>query len=358
MLGESQRLQELVGAVRAAAEARTLAELGGDAFRSLAVALDASPALMFEMGTGTKAPAPTVLAGDHAPLFPRYVTDFLEDDLPHNPAAFRHQPIRAPMQSEVYRRTRVYRDFYRANGITDKLHMLVAGDGSFEPGAVAVSLTRMGRQSDFSTGDVELARLAYPAFEASARRALRWGGGDAFLAALVDHAAPRPIVAVDSAGRLLWLSSRAERILEPVLGRRRALPERLVDAARRLGRFVTARDAEPAQPPVFRVAMPVETAARAAELSIARTAAGEAFVVIELEEDASPPQAAILRRRFGLTRAEADVLALLAVGLSNLELAHRLHVSLDTIKRHLYHVFRKLNVSSRVQAALRARNLL
>jgi DNA-binding CsgD family transcriptional regulator len=181
------------------------------------------------------------VAGEHAPLFSRYVTDFLEDDLPHNPAAFRHQPIRAPMQSEVYRRSRVYRDFYRANGITDKLHMLVAGNGSFEPGAVAVSLTRMGRQSDFTSGDVDLARLVYPAFEASARRAIRWG---------------------------------------------------------------------------------------------------------------------ILRRRFGLTRAEADVLALLAVGLSNIELARRLHVSLDTIKRHLYHVFRKLNVSSRVQAALRARNLL
>jgi DNA-binding CsgD family transcriptional regulator len=343
--------------MRAAAEAQSIEQLGSEAFRDLAVALDAAPALMFEVRAGQSGPAPRALAGEHAPLFPEYLGSFMADDLPHNPAAFRDQPIRTPMQSEAYRRTRVYRDFYRANGIKDKLHMLVAGNCSFDPGAVAVSFIRIPRQPDFLARDLELARLAYPAFEACARRATQPSASEGILEALVHRAAPRALVALDKAGRVLWLSPRAEAVFQS--GGRRVLPERLVGAARRLGTFVTEHEPDLERPPVFRVDVPMDHGRpRTAALSIARTSAGERFVVVELEETGSPPDAAALRERFGLTRAESAILALLASGLSNREIAGRLYICLDTVKRHVYHIFGKLDVSSRVQAALRVRREL
>lgn len=61
-----------------------------------------------------------------------------------------------------------------------------------------------------------------------------------------------------------------------------------------------------------------------------------------------------------LTAREQEVLALVSVGLSTAEVAHRLVVTQKTVRRHLEGVFRKLGVTSRAAAvhAARARGLL
>ncbi len=53
-----------------------------------------------------------------------------------------------------------------------------------------------------------------------------------------------------------------------------------------------------------------------------------------------------------LTEQEVRVLRLLAQGLTNHEIAERLHISLNTVKTHLKHIFAKLGVSDRTQAAV------
>ncbi|MCC6178856.1 MAG: helix-turn-helix transcriptional regulator [Chloroflexi bacterium] len=58
-----------------------------------------------------------------------------------------------------------------------------------------------------------------------------------------------------------------------------------------------------------------------------------------------------------LTEREAEVLLLLAEGRSNREIAARLVVTLDTVKKHLTHIFGKLDAASRTQAVARAREL-
>ena len=58
--------------------------------------------------------------------------------------------------------------------------------------------------------------------------------------------------------------------------------------------------------------------------------------------------------RESLSAREREVLALLAEGASNKELARRLDVAESTIKIHIQHILRKLNLSSRVQAAVYA----
>ncbi|SEG05839.1 two component transcriptional regulator, LuxR family [Actinacidiphila yanglinensis] len=52
----------------------------------------------------------------------------------------------------------------------------------------------------------------------------------------------------------------------------------------------------------------------------------------------------------GLTIREAEVLALVAEGLSNTEIAGRLHVSMATVKTHINNLFAKTGVRDRAQA--------
>ncbi|MGN6426093.1 MAG: response regulator transcription factor [Leifsonia sp.] len=66
---------------------------------------------------------------------------------------------------------------------------------------------------------------------------------------------------------------------------------------------------------------------------------------------AAPDAAASLIARFpGLTRREAEVLALVAEGLSNGEIASSLYVSVATVKTHINAIFAKLAVRDRAQA--------
>jgi LuxR family transcriptional regulator, maltose regulon positive regulatory protein len=58
-----------------------------------------------------------------------------------------------------------------------------------------------------------------------------------------------------------------------------------------------------------------------------------------------------------LTRREVEVLRLISAGAANKEIAEELVLSIHTVKRHVAHVLRKLDVSSRTQAAARAREL-
>jgi DNA-binding CsgD family transcriptional regulator len=59
----------------------------------------------------------------------------------------------------------------------------------------------------------------------------------------------------------------------------------------------------------------------------------------------------------GLTTREAEVLRLLAEGLTNREIAERLFISQKTVSAHLAHIFGKLDVHTRTEAAGRARVL-
>jgi LuxR family transcriptional regulator of csgAB operon len=53
-----------------------------------------------------------------------------------------------------------------------------------------------------------------------------------------------------------------------------------------------------------------------------------------------------------LSERQIEILALVAVGATNDEIADRLCISPHTVKTHLYRIFKKINVPNRVQAAL------
>ena len=94
--------------------------------------------------------------------------------------------------------------------------------------------------------------------------------------------------------------------------------------------------------------------------AIRAVAAGEAIF--------SPTIAARLMEYFSATRAsphaaafpelterEREILALIARGRSNAEIAEELTLSLKTVRNHASNIFNKLQVADRTQAALRAR---
>ncbi len=77
---------------------------------------------------------------------------------------------------------------------------------------------------------------------------------------------------------------------------------------------------------------------------------------------APAPAAAFVRndaalKALGVTDREYEVLALLAEGLANKEIARRLGVSPNTVKTHVARLYEKLEAERRLQAVRKARDL-
>ena len=70
--------------------------------------------------------------------------------------------------------------------------------------------------------------------------------------------------------------------------------------------------------------------------------------------DVPPTSARLSPLAEALTEREREVLRLLFEGASNREIARRLVVSVNTVKRHVYNLCGKLGVQSRAQAIARA----
>jgi DNA-binding NarL/FixJ family response regulator len=120
--------------------------------------------------------------------------------------------------------------------------------------------------------------------------------------------------------------------------------ERLMPAIQAGAAGYLLKDVEPAE-----LARAIR-AAHAGEAILDPTVA--ARVVSAIAEGApSPPRSVV---DHGLTRREAEVLALIAGGRSNKRIAFELGISEKTVKTHVGHVLAKLGVSDRTQAALLA----
>jgi ATP/maltotriose-dependent transcriptional regulator MalT len=57
------------------------------------------------------------------------------------------------------------------------------------------------------------------------------------------------------------------------------------------------------------------------------------------------------REAGSMTKREWEVVGLIAEGLSNQEMAERLHIALHTVKSHMHNVLEKLGLHSRLQVA-------
>jgi two-component system nitrate/nitrite response regulator NarL len=94
--------------------------------------------------------------------------------------------------------------------------------------------------------------------------------------------------------------------------------------------------------------------------SIRAVAAGQCWIEREavadlvqgLAEIARTGRPPAQRKSFGLSARELDIVAALATGCVNKEIAKRFAISEKTVKHHLTHIFEKLGLSSRLEVAL------
>jgi LuxR family transcriptional regulator, positive regulator of biofilm formation len=59
-----------------------------------------------------------------------------------------------------------------------------------------------------------------------------------------------------------------------------------------------------------------------------------------------------IQQRTTLTQREMEILSLVSMGATNDEIANKMYISTNTVKTHLYNIFRKIEVPNRLQAAL------
>ncbi len=93
--------------------------------------------------------------------------------------------------------------------------------------------------------------------------------------------------------------------------------------------------------------------------AIRRAARGESIVSQQMTAKLiqgvrTPPKAQVVVERDRFSPRERDILAALALGESNKEIARKLDLAESTVKIHVQNIFKKLNMSSRVQVALYA----
>jgi NarL family two-component system response regulator LiaR len=87
-------------------------------------------------------------------------------------------------------------------------------------------------------------------------------------------------------------------------------------------------------------------------LGLKLTRTRETVVLREVHIPVSKPfvRDAARQEQLGITRRELEILELIALGLSNKEIAERSFVSENTVKTHAASVFEKLNAKRRTQA--------
>jgi DNA-binding NarL/FixJ family response regulator len=93
---------------------------------------------------------------------------------------------------------------------------------------------------------------------------------------------------------------------------------------------------------------------------IRSVATGKYVVLGEIKSDnkalarrlAGQPKSALGGNKYGLTKREMEILAMIISGNSNREIAKRFEISEQTVKHHLTHIFDKVGVYNRLELAL------
>ncbi len=181
------------------------------------------------------------------------------------------------------------------------------------------------------------------------------------------------LVLVDGEGRIFQLNRRAQELLE--LGSRHVIGTNLTDALRHPGlasfwASASTDDVPATSDLTFYGGVSVRATVSLC-LSASNETIGKALLLRDVthEKKIHVELSASVARRLvemtggaemdddlsGLTRREVQILRLVAAGFSNAGIAQRLHVSGNTVASHLKHLYAKLRVSNRSQAAAYAR---
>ena len=260
------------------------------------------------------------------------------------------------IEPKLLRRSQVVHEVY---SLFDADRHLVVRTSKFSYGQVgcaAILLSRSRKQRPWQREDVADLERLMPLFVAvdQRNRSLRELTRDHRV--LQDAAGAlsgaESVLLFDRQARLAWVSPRAAR----ELGIRVTdeLPAVLMEA---VVRVVALDDAlEGAAAAKLEVRVPVGAGfVRASLFRYRSSATEERFVLVRFDARPGLGETAKAADRFGLSKCERGVLEQVSAGLSNAEIGKQLFVSVETVRTHLKHIYRKLGVHSRMQAALKVR---
>ena len=158
-----------------------------------------------------------------------------------------------------------------------------------------------------------------------------------------------PAYMVDRHGIIRWLNEAAQRIVGDVRGRQITsvvAPEE----SRRAREIFTRNLFGPPSGSDNKVIINANGERVTIEVSAVPLHSGEQVIgvfgqVLDIEED-DPPSPPHPR----LTPRQTEVLRLLERGRSTEQIAHQLHLSIETVRNHIRHILRALDVHSRLEA--------
>ena len=249
----------------------------------------------------------------------------------------------APAQ---YRRLRFYQEFFRPAGVEHQLSIALPRQG---PRLIRITLNR--QRHDFSERDRLVLNLVRLHVAQAHRNAEAFARIDAERNDL-EHAAEALDVGVIVArdrGRATYMNPRAREQLSVHFGTCPALHRRLPDAiARWLGTHPRPC-VEGDLPAPWR---PLVVERDGSRLEIRSLADRDRYLLVLRERSTWIAPRSL--ESLGLTRRQAEVLAWLAQGKANSEIASILEISPNTVARHLEAIFATLGVATRTAAAAEA----
>jgi len=75
-------------------------------------------------------------------------------------------------------------------------------------------------------------------------------------------------------------------------------------------------------------------------------------ILVKFVLDSFDERRAVVQEKTNLTQREIEILNLVSLGAQNDEIADKMCISTNTVKTHLYNIFKKIDVPNRLQAAL------
>jgi DNA-binding CsgD family transcriptional regulator len=243
----------------------------------------------------------------------------------HNRGDFRALKLSDFLSLKQLRRSRIYALWFRPAGIERELAVAIPSP----PWHTKTFLFNRPRGPDFTERDRLMLDLLQPHLgrlwrAAQTRRRLR-----AALETLESSSdvEPRGLVLLASDGRIDFATPSARRLIREHFG---VAPGHELPPA-------LAKWAESGSPTV---------APRVAGCSLTVDRFGDTFLLEELHDE------------LGLTTREREILAWVARGKTNPEIAETLWIAPTTVRRHLEHIYSKLGVHTRTAAAARLLGIL
>lgn len=213
---------------------------------------------------------------------------------------------------------------------------------------IFIALNRGDRS--FSERDREVAASMRPHLAAAFENAVAFTEAQALalLSARAIEQSPQGVALVDGQGNILHINAPAGDLIQRFFPRESSWKAVLPGPVKTWLSRQLDPNPSPAEP------MQIEAGGTILLIRSATLADGR-YIILFQESD--PGRKTPSLRALGLSKREAEVLHWVGEGKSNIEIGTILGISSRTVGKHLEMIFQKINVDSRVAAALRVREL-